>query len=861
MWLIFIFMETYPFGDSSVLVLDLNGQYVYFFEDLRDKVLNGGSFLYTWNRSLGGEFMGIYAYYLASPFSFLMALFTEDHITECLLLIMLLKVGFLGLSMAIYLHRLETGKKTNVLIFSTCYALSGYMIAYGHNTMWVDCLILLPLLSIGIERLIKKGEFGLFVVTLSMSLLTSFYIGYMVCIYVALYFFYWYFAHDVKYENNFYMEDNHFWKSLVRIGVYSLIAIMISAIIVLPAYTSLQYGKSTFSTPTYKFQQNFDFLDFFTKFFPGSYDTVRPEGLPFIYCSTLAIMLLPLYFLSPKIRAREKILGGFLLLIFVFSFDCYAVDIVWHGFQRPNWLNYRYSFMFIFLVLVMAFKALDKASRLQFRYVVIDAFMLGILLMVIQKQDYKFIDDIKTIWFSAACIVAYLVLLHAEARGYLGRASALLILVAVCVELFTSGLFDTISLDKDVVISSRVSYNSFMEKTRPLVEYVQEYDSSPFYRMEKNFHRKTNDSMALHFHGISNSTSTLNASTVKLLNQFGFASKSHWSKYLGGTPVADSIFDLKYIISEDVLDSDLYELMTTDEENGYFVYHNPYALSIGYAVNGEIMDVEPGNLYTPYERMNQIVTAMLGSEETVKVFTPISFTKEMTNMDEGYTSGHTKYSAIESGKKAKLTFTIHAEANQEIYAYFPSNWPREVSLTIDGAASGTYFGNETNRIVSLGVYPEEQDVEIVLTVKEEPFYLRNSVDYFFTVDREAYKEAFTRLAEGNYEVTSFSDTEFNGNVSVPQNADVFFTTIPYDEGWIVTVDGEEVETEKTLNSLLSFPITPGKHDVRLVYLPDCYVKGRMISIAGLICFGVAIVIRRIAVHIRNKKFAESNGLF
>ena len=70
MWMIYIAMEVYPFGTSSVLVLDLNGQYVYFFEDLRKKVLEGGSFLYTWTRSMGGEFMGIFAYYLASPSRF-----------------------------------------------------------------------------------------------------------------------------------------------------------------------------------------------------------------------------------------------------------------------------------------------------------------------------------------------------------------------------------------------------------------------------------------------------------------------------------------------------------------------------------------------------------------------------------------------------------------------------------------------------------------------------------------------------------------------------------------------------------------------------------------------------------------------
>lgn len=71
MWMIYIAMEVYPFGSSSVLVLDLNGQYVYFFEELRKKVLEGGSFLYTWSRSMGGESWEFMPITLQAPLRFL----------------------------------------------------------------------------------------------------------------------------------------------------------------------------------------------------------------------------------------------------------------------------------------------------------------------------------------------------------------------------------------------------------------------------------------------------------------------------------------------------------------------------------------------------------------------------------------------------------------------------------------------------------------------------------------------------------------------------------------------------------------------------------------------------------------------
>ena len=92
-----------PLGDNSVLTLDLNAQYVYFYEALREFVWGDASLLYSFSRSLGGEFMGIYAYYVASPLSYIVAIFPKDMITEAIMTMMILKSGFCGLSFSFYL--------------------------------------------------------------------------------------------------------------------------------------------------------------------------------------------------------------------------------------------------------------------------------------------------------------------------------------------------------------------------------------------------------------------------------------------------------------------------------------------------------------------------------------------------------------------------------------------------------------------------------------------------------------------------------------------------------------------------------------------------------------------------------------
>ena len=179
----------YPFGGESVLVLDLNAQYVYFFGALRRVLYGDASLFYSFSRALGGEFLGIFAYYLASPLSLLVALFPADNILDALLVIFTLKCGLCSVTLAYYLEAHGIGTKPARIIFGALYALSGYGMIYQHNTMWIDCMMLLPLVALGIEKLISEKKYKLFTLSLGLAIFTNFYIGYMMCIFCFIYFF------------------------------------------------------------------------------------------------------------------------------------------------------------------------------------------------------------------------------------------------------------------------------------------------------------------------------------------------------------------------------------------------------------------------------------------------------------------------------------------------------------------------------------------------------------------------------------------------------------------------------------------------------------------------------------------------
>lgn len=855
--LFYISRAVFPIGEGSVLILDLNGQYVSFFEELRNKLLGGGSLLYSWSRTLGGEFLGIFAYYLASPFSLIVCLFPARFITEALLLMFMLKAGACGFTMALYLRSAHPGRKVVTVAFSTLYALSSYAVVQAHNTMWIDELIFLPLLVLGIERLIKEKKFLLYTVSLAYCAMSNFYIGYMVCIFTFLYFFYYYFAKSGNGENNLTGERLHLLRSLGRMLLFSAIGLLIAAAVICPAYVSLAFGKNEFSTPDYTLTSKFDLFDLFARLFPASYDTVRPIGLPFIYCGVLTALTVPAFFASRKIGGREKVAAGGLICVFVFSFVMSSVDIVWHGFQKPNWLNYRYSFMLIFVLTVLAYRAFSELRELDIRVIGCTAAAYILLLAVSQRLGYDWFGNLLGVMLSVLLILVWLGVIYAMRSRRMVWSSSVLLILAVCGELLFAGIYTEDQMNTDVSFTSRTSYRSFIDRVKPSANMIKEYNAEKygeddFYRTEKTVFRKTNDGMALGIYGISSSSSLLNRSVISELGKLGIGSASNWTRYYGGNPVFDSLFSIRYLICESEEDAPLYNRVTSDSEHKLIGVENPYALPLCYGVNEDILGYTSGSESNPFARMNAMITAMLGEDETVEVWKPIAATVDTEKMTVSHTVAtetaptHTKYTPADESANARVTYMLFGAGEDcPIYAYFPSSYQRKASVYVDGERTGAYFDGESYSILSLGTRADDTEMTVALKPEDSAMYIQDETDYFWYLDRTLFESVMSRLGRSGLDVTSFSDTHIRGSVNAEPGDRVMFTGIPYDEGWRVYIDGERVDLLETSDFLLAFELPEGQHTVELRYLPTCVIVGDILSAVGIVSLvAICLIARR-----------------
>jgi uncharacterized membrane protein YfhO len=878
-----------PFGDESVLALDLNGQYVYYFENLRDAFWGDGSFFSSWSRNLSGEFIGIFAYYLASPFTLVVMLFPRGYITEAILVMQLLKVGSAGLAFCFYLFKCRKVNPSSGLIFSIMYACCAYMIVQLMNPMWIDGLIFLPLICLAIEIVVDKGRFAFFAAILALMFIANFYIGWMVAIFCCLYFLAYYFLISDKLiaGEPIWKSKIYFFKAGVDFAAGGLLAAGIAAWLLLPLYSSLSLGKLDFTTPNYTPKPYFDMLIFFKNMLPNVYDTCRPEGPPVVYCGIAVLILVPLYFMNPEIPVRKKFGFGGLAAAILASMYVSTIDLVWHGLQLPNWLPYRYSFIFSFLCLIMAADALKHIGGVKVAKVGAAFFAITVYVLWLDYLDLDHVDPLPAIWFTISFAAIYALVLYLLIKGKSAASMMTMLVCMTVIEFGVSSTYNIFRINADVVYSNRSSYNRYITLGRNTVEKIKEIDPSPVYRIEKNFKRTVNDAMAFGSFGVSHSSSTLNAGPIQFLRRIGFGYGGHYVEYNGETYVTDALLGIKYVIEKGTPETyikddagiitgknpaelkpskhyDTLVLANADDTEMFCVYENPYALPIAYMANDAIKNVSVGSSTNPFEAQNQLLSKVAGNS-TKPFFKRIRIDDVIPeNVIEGSYGAHDKWTVDKEGENAQIKFEFTVPTDDLVYAYFPAIYERQVNIWLDGEFLQYYFEGGKMSIMTLGRFEPGSKHEIIMTIgndKDEVLYTDELIYY---LDMDMFEGAIDKLRQGGMNVTEFSEDRIVGTVNAATDG-MLFTSISYEPGWTVYVDGVKTEiTPLCDNALIGVPMTAGEHTVVFKFFPQYMGIGIIVTIFSLL---IVIVVayfemKRAAVESAERTFKlNQKGIF
>lgn len=814
----------YPFGPSYILTIDMNNQYVTFFSYLREILKGEHSFFYTFSKTLGGDMTGLSAYYLLSPLNVVLCFFSTEILPVGIEILTLIKLGLCGLTMNLFLSRKESSWMT--VLFSVSYALMSYGIVYQQNLMWLDGVLLLPLVLWGIHKIMEGKPFLLYVFALTGSILTNYYIGFMICIFSAIYFCYLLLAGE---------RQEKVGKTLGKFAGGSVLAAGLSSFLLLPVFFSLQGGKAGFSLDVLSLQKSFHWSDFFLKLFIGSFDYREIQtGLPNVFCGMGVLFLACLFFLVKGISLQKKLAAALVMVVLYLSFYIDGFNLIWHGLNYPAWFPYRYSFVFCAFLILLAREAAgvlqkEPGKRLLLITGVLLALFSGLAYWALH-QNATFLTKEKLLLSTG--IFAGSGLLWLAYREKKSQKAAGILLALLCLgELFLNGRYCL----EEFHYQGTETYAQEVKDPQAAVDLVKEQDYG-FYRMEKTFSRGQNDPMLFGYRGLSHYSSTEKDFVKYFMGQTGFRNNGNWSYYnRGSTYAMDALLGVKYVLTKDTLGQG-YEKM--QEYQGISVYENQYALPIGFLADSGVtktgIDEEK-----KLKLQNQIWKA-LSPETEEELFEPEgAFGIRTVNVIPSEENGETHYRKTDPQKPGYIQYIFTAQNTDPVFAYIPCSQMKKVTAAVNGRYLGAYFDVYQYDIMRLGSFEKGEQVTLTFSLQEEEVFMGEPE--FYSQNMDAMQQYYDSLKGGFLRDIQGEDTKITGTVDNDGTRDTMLFTIPSDSSWRVCIDGEETGTETAFDTFLTVKVPKGTHKIELRYQPAGWKGGILTSACSLGILGFCLV--------------------
>lgn len=827
MLLAFLVMGIYPAGENQIAVIDMYHQYVPFLGELQSKLQSGGSLFYTWNGAGGSNFWNLLAYYGASPLNLILVLFPKKFLMEGVTLILLLKIGLAGSTMAVYLRAIvwEKDKRSadiSLVGFATLYALCSYVMAYYWCIMWMDAVALLPLCILGLHKILDGRSGVFYTVCLALVVFINYYMAIMVCIFILFYYPVLYF---IKVQGE---SAGHFFKTTGRAVGYSLLGVLMSAVMLLPTWMSMQSTYYISADMPEKTELYNDLLDILNQMLPNAELTYR-EGLPNLYCGMFVVILLVFYWISRTIPLREKLLNGAFLVFLIFSLNINKLDFIWHGFHFPNQLPYRYTFMICFLLIAMAYQVFQRVDEIRVNHLWILLAAGGGYYLLAQKILTEHIKDLDLFVYSGlAWLALYVAILLLYKKGRLPKN---LLLILTVILLTCEMASNTCTSIDQVGTTQRSNYYANEADIAKLVKKTKGTDDR-FGRTEMNDNYILNCPAMYHYKGISQFSSSLNANATALMEHIGVegAPDKNRFNYNQTDPVTNAMLNIRYLIGKNlpIDDSDFKQIAKSGNSR---LYESIYPLSIGYMTADTIRtwNYEQEN---PFMVLDDYVRAVTQNKYT-SVFTEIepvdvsAANIELSSTGDGMWDSTLKNET----KKSKTILTYQAQQTGKQYLFIEADDADAITVSQEKKDDKIEIRNDCGSIDNLGEM--DSGTEFTVTIEYKEGKGGSVVSHVCTMDEAVWQDAYKMLSASMLDVTDYGDSCLKGTINV-QDDGVFVTSVPYEAGWKLKVDGHTREINELIGGAwISTSLSAGEHQIELSFRPPGLIAGLLITLASI----------------------------
>lgn len=798
----------YPFGDNCILHIDMYHQYCPFFTEFLNKLQSGGSLQYSWNLGLGSDFVSLYAYYLASPLNFLILLCPKSHVIEFMTLLIILKISASGLTFFLYIRhhyklvgkdgRMHKNQVIPAIVFSTAYALSGFVAAYSWDIMWMDCIALFPLIMIGLERLVQEKKAGLYYITLALCIFCNYYISIMICIFLVFAFILLFFS-----------QKKGKGGAVLRFGWYSLLAGASSAILLLPEIAVLSVSGSAEGGFPKTAEFYFSILAELGRGAAVTSVYTGNDHWPNLYAGAFSLFLVWIYVLNRRISWKEKVPRIAMLAFFLVSFAENQLDYIWHGMHFPQALPGRQSFLYSFVLLSMGFAAVRKRKGTKIWHIAVAAIVSMMLLLLAGWYGDETVTEPVSLVITALFICVYAVtfvltkITGKKKRLAFAQFAVFVAVAELAINMAATGFGTT----------SRVAYTEKQTDYENLLETAKEDNEetgSGFYRVEDTERKTKNDDSLYGYASATIFSSLMNLDVSHLFQSLFMEGGKNFYCYNGATPLSSSLFSVKYMLSDSALEESPYRTLIGGSGRS-FLYRNNYSLPLGFVMDEQAIANWTSSTADRMASLNSLTSA-LGAEG--QMLYPATC---VTDANAGDT-------------------TINIAEDGYYYADYVSCTSDTLTVNRSDGWTKQYSKTSHRYLIELGECKAGDEIHILNSNME-------SIEFqVYQLNEKVVQQAFDTLNAQTMQLTDMTDRKIEGKIQV-QNAGRLILSVPADEGWTLYVDGKETEIEPLADALVGVHLEKGSYTIKLCYTTPGLKVGAGISLGAVILFLISACVR------------------
>ncbi|PWT26258.1 YfhO family protein [Butyrivibrio fibrisolvens] len=763
-----------PFGDRTFLYEDMKQQYMDFYAYYKAVLHGKDGFLYSAHSGLGSNMLGTWTYYLTSPFLIIFALVPERLFPAAVTFMTMMKIAAIGFTTRVFLRSIHlediNGSAISCpsdqdavlstqdiisLICSTAFAFSGWVVANMTNSMWLDAVIVMPLFAAAYVKVLRYyGEKDnaynprpiIYLLLSVMALLyANYYIGAMILLFAGIF------------TGILFVSKEIHIKEALRLLEGVVLGIVCDLWFLIPAFMSLvgsnkdHSGKSAdvlarFLPLSSAQEISLSPIKLISKLFSGSYDSIEiMEGLPNIYFGTALLIIVIMFFFNPRISIKKRIIGAVSLLVMVLFFCDKHLNVIAHGGTQPYGYLYRYSFLFSFICVILAYEELmtllqhSDAKMLELRlkflrfikirnidlfYLMGALFVTALMLFIACKFGSRFMNTI-IIMMNIGIVLATLVVIWflTKAIKSIKLRKFALILLGFIITADLSFNFIKVYASSSMMARGAYEYQSKTSEIEAELKYIHD-NGDDSYRIESIVPMTPNESLHFEYKGVTSYNSLLQIENRLLLYRMGFNDNGLYAPYeSGNTRCADAILGIKYIITDGSVKPGPCQRAFADNiiENEYVLRDN-----IITSRNVEELLAVIDDDDNPFEVQEKILQYLLSNSyysrsqsdnasSKTSVQTGIVADKSLsqTATDNYKVFSYADIDTLSSSTES-AEYIVTANASGELYFYMNrvNMEERTLQIYVNDAFFSMYGNASCQKVIDLGFYEQGEEVSI-----------------------------------------------------------------------------------------------------------------------------------------------------